>query len=344
MTTLDRRTLLAATGATLVPGTALAQAPAVRDGAGRAVPVPARVERVFPAGPPAAIVLYTLVPELLIGWPRANTPDELPFLLPDVGRRPEVGRLTGRGNTTNLEVLLQTRPDLILDFGSTADTFVSLADRTQAQTGIPYALLDGRLDRTAAAYRTLGRLVRREERGEALAAEVEAMLADTLARIARVPPDRRPRVYQARGPRGLETGLGGSINVEAMEIVSGRNVAGGQRGGLTVVSLEQVLAWDPEVIVTIDRTFAAAVRTDRAWAGVSAVRSGRVHHAPGLPFGWIDSPPSVNRLIGLRWLGKVLYPEQFPEDLTDTVRAFYTRFYHVDPGEDAVRRLLDGRA
>ncbi|MFN8721327.1 MAG: iron ABC transporter substrate-binding protein [Rhodospirillales bacterium] len=345
MTAIDRRTLLAGgAAATVLPAIPVrAQAP-VLDSAGRAVPVPARIERVFPAGPPAAIFLYTLAPELLVGWPRANTAAELEYLLPDVGRRPEVGRLTGRGNTTNLEVLLQFKPDLILDFGTTTETYVSLADRTQAQTGIPYALLDGRLDATAAAYRTLGRLIRREERGEALAAEVDAMLRETLGRVASVPPERRPRVYHARGPRGLETGLGGSINVEAIEIMGARNVAGAQRGGLANVSLEQVLAWDPEVIVTIDRGFATAVRTDPGWASVTAVRNGRVHHAPGLPFGWVDSPPSVNRLIGLRWLGKVLYPDLFPEDLRAMTRAFYARFYHVTPSDAALDRLLSGTA
>src|SRR5215470_20377009 len=99
---LDRRTLLVQLAAAMFAPRAAAAA-TVTDGAGRAVPVPARVERVFPAGPPAAILLYTLAPELLIGWPRANTAEERAFLLPDVGARPEVGRLTGRGNTANLE-------------------------------------------------------------------------------------------------------------------------------------------------------------------------------------------------------------------------------------------------
>jgi iron complex transport system substrate-binding protein len=54
-----------------------------------------------PRRAPAAIMLYTLAPELLLGWPRANRPEEREFLLPDIGARPEVGRITGRGNTAN---------------------------------------------------------------------------------------------------------------------------------------------------------------------------------------------------------------------------------------------------
>ncbi|MGZ3322187.1 MAG: iron ABC transporter substrate-binding protein, partial [Xanthobacteraceae bacterium] len=303
---LDRRTLLAGLS-TAVLAPRVANAASVSDGAGRAVPVPAQVERVFPAGPPAAILLYTLAPELLIGWPRTNRPEEREFLLPDVGGRPEVGRITGRGNTANLEVVLALKPDLILDVGSVNPTYVSLAERVQQQTGIPYALLDGRFDGISPAYRTLGALIGRPAQGEAFARSAEDMITTITRRIAAIAPERRPRVYYARGRRGLETGLGGSINVETIELIA-RNVAGGTRGGLANVSIEQVLLWDPEVIITIDQDFAADVPNDPAWASVAAVRTRRVHLSPKLPFGWVDFPPSVNRLIGLWWLAKILYP------------------------------------
>src|SRR5258706_775268 len=159
---LNRRALITGLSATLL-APRRARAATVTDSAGRAVPVPERVERVFPAGPPAAIFLYTLAPELLLGWPRANRPEEREFLLPDVGTRPEVGRITGRGNTANLEVVLALKPDLILDVGGVNPTYISLADPVQQQTGIPYALLDGRFDGIAAAYRTLGALIGRPD-------------------------------------------------------------------------------------------------------------------------------------------------------------------------------------
>ena len=312
------------------------------DSAGRAVPVPARVERVFPAGPPAAIFLYTLAPELLIGWPRANRPEEREFLLPDIGNRPEVGRITGRGNTANLEVVLALKPDLILDVGSVNPTYVSLADRVQQQTGIPYALLDGRFEGIPLAYRTLGALIGRREQGEAFARSAEDTIKTITQRIEAIAPERRPRVYYARGPRGLETGLGGSINVETIELLA-RNVAGGTRGGLATISIEQVLLWNPDVIVTIDQDFAAHVPSDPAWAPIAAVRARRVHLSPKLPFGWVDFPPAVNRLIGLWWLAKILYPDRFPEDLRTLTREFYARFYHVTPSDAQIDRVLAGR-
>src|SRR5262247_2939197 len=164
---LSRRTFLS--GAASLAAVRSARAATVTDATGRAVPVPDKVVRVFPAGPPAAILLYTLAPDLLLGWPRANRPEECVYMLPDVCARPEVGRITGRGNTANLEVVLALKPDLILDVGSTAPTFVSLATRVQEQTGIPYALLDGRFDAVVPTYRTLGALTRQASAAEALA-------------------------------------------------------------------------------------------------------------------------------------------------------------------------------
>src|SRR6516165_4539790 len=194
---LTRRALLAASAILLVPPAARAES--VTDAAGRAVKIPETVRRVFPAGPPAAIMLYTLAPDLLLGWPRTNRAEECAFMLPDVCARPEVGRLTGRGNTANLEAVLALKPDLILDVGSTSPTFVSLAARVQEQTGIPYALLDGRFEATASTYRLLGALTRRD--AEALASYTDRTISTIEARVNRVPEDQRPRVYYARGPR-----------------------------------------------------------------------------------------------------------------------------------------------
>ena len=79
---LTRRTLIARTfgGAAAVAASRFARAATLTDATGRALAVPEKVARVFPAGPPAAILLYTLAPDLLLGWPRANRPEEREFL------------------------------------------------------------------------------------------------------------------------------------------------------------------------------------------------------------------------------------------------------------------------
>ena len=308
-----------------------AEARSITDSAGRKVDVPDRIERVFAAGPPASILLYMLAPEKMTGWPNPPTPEERPYIAPQYRDLPALGRLTGRGGTANLEVVLKERPDLILDFGSVRDTYISLANNVQEQTKIPYVLIDGRFEATPAALRLLGDILGIRERGELLAKYVENTFAEIDKALAAIAPEKRPRVYLARGPDGLETGVVGSINTEIIERAGGRNVAeaAGQRG-LVRASMEQVIVADPEIILTWDRNFFEKVYKDPLWSGVRAVREKRVYLSPTAPFGWIDRPPSLNRVIGLKWLAGLFYPDRFGEDLRETTREFYRLFYHVD--------------
>ena len=314
------------------------------DSSGRQVTVPAHIERVYAAGPPAAIMLYTLAPEKLIGWTRSPTAAEKSFMLPRDAELPALGRLTGRGNTANVEVVLKARPDIIFDYGSLKRTYVSLADRVQEQTGIPYVLMDGAFLNSAQTYRQLGELLGSPQQAERLAVYAErtfAQVATVLQKVAQAP---RPRVYYGRGPDGLETGLGGSINVEVLELVGAVNVAaeGAGRGGLASVSIEQVLKWNPEVVLTLDQNFFHSVYRNPLWENVDAVKHHRVYLAPTLPFGWFDRPPSVNRLIGVQWLLAVLYPDYAGIDLRQATREFYQLFYHVEVSDRQLDELLAG--
>ncbi|WP_333834073.1 ABC transporter substrate-binding protein [Rubrimonas sp.] len=338
-----RAVLIAAFGLLAVP----ALAGTVTDSSGRVVEIPDRVDAVFAAGPPASILVYALKPEALTGWPRALRPEERPYIAEPFRDLPETGRLTGRGGEANLERVLAIDPDLIVDFGSVRDTYRDLAERTQAQTGIPYILVNGRFEATPEALRLVGAALGVPERGAALAADAEATFAAIDAILADVPLEARPRVYLARGPDGLETGTVGSINTEIIERAGGRNVADpgdGRPGGLVQASIEQVILSDPDIIVTWDRTFYAKVFDDPLWAGIKAVREGRVHLSPTAPFGWIDRPPSLNRMIGLRWMARLLYPDRWPGALRDEARDFYRLWYHVDLSEDDLDRLLEWSA
>ena len=255
-----------------------------------------------------------------------------------------LGRLTGRGNTANVETVLAVRPDVIFDYGTINPTYVSLADRIQKQTGVPYLLFDGSFDKIAAIYKSAGAALGASERGGLLSSYAERVLAEVDKRLARVPPEKRPLVYYARGPRGLQTGLKGSINVESIERIGARNVAAERigQGSLVSVSPEQLLLWNPEIVITAEAAFAAIAATDDVWKSIKAVRDGRLYVAPEVPFPWLDSPPSVNRLIGLKWLGRVLYPEAFAEDLRVETRNFYSLFYHRAPDERQLNDLLSG--
>ena len=56
----------------------------------------------------------------------------------------------------------------------------------------------------------------------------------------------------------------------------------------------------------------------------------------------IDRPPSINRLLGLRWLAKVLYPDIDTGDMRAITREYYRLFYHVELDEALLAPLLAG--
>jgi iron complex transport system substrate-binding protein len=320
-----------------------ALARSVTDSAGRTVEIPEKIARVFAAGPPASMLLYVLAPQDMIGWVRSPRDAEKPYLLPATRELPELGRLTGRGDTLNLEKLIAAKPDLVIDFGTLNDTYKSLADRVQAQTGIPYLLIDGRFENTAKALRLLGDILGVKDRAETLAQAAEQTFKEVDGVITAVPADKRPRVYLARGPEGLESGSRGSINTEIIERVGAVNVVEGlrEKGGIVTVSPEQLAAWAPDTVVTLDRSFRQGVAQKGEWKPVPAVASGRIFLAPSLPYGFIDAPPSLNRLIGLTWLLHTFYPGKAPGNLKEQVRSFYHLFYQVDLTGADLDRLLD---
>ena len=316
----------------------------VEDSAGRVVEISDQVESVYAAGPPASILIYMLAPEKLIGWSRALRESEKPYIAQPYRDLPETGRLTGRGGSANIEVILKLKPDLIVDFGSVTGTYISLANRVQDQIGVPYLLIDGRFENTPQALRLLGEILGVSERAEELADYVERLFAWIDEGIAPVPLNERPRVYLARGPAGLETGLKGSINTEIIERAGGRNVAdpgdASIRRGIVQTSIEQVIVANPDTIITWDPHFFKSVWDDPLWAGIDAVKQGRVYLSPSVPFGWIDRPPSVNRVIGLLWLAGLFFPERLDFDLRDETRVFYRRFYQVKLKDAEIDELI----
>ncbi len=322
---------------------ATAEARTITDATGRKVEVPDTITRVLAAGPPASVLTYVLAPDKLAGWVREPTDEQKAYLMPSVRDLPTYGQLTGKGGSANVEAVLAAKPDIILDVGTVNDTYRSLADKVQAQTGIPYVLIDGSFAKSGQTLREVGALLGVAERAETLAAYADGRIKDLNDTLAKIPADQRPRVYYGRGPEGLETGLSGSINVEILEAAGATNVAAAAgKGGLTNVSLEQVLSWKPDVVIAASGKFASAVKKDPLWADLKAVKDGRVFVAPGLPYGWFDSPPAINRLIGVAWLQKLFYPTSFKADLRTETRDFYKLFYQVDLSDEQLATLLKG--
>jgi iron complex transport system substrate-binding protein len=320
---------------------------AMTDMAGRTVIVPQKIHKVMGMSPVGTILIYTLSPELLAGWNVQLEPGELALIPEPYRSLPVLGGWYGKNNTGNLEVIIQAHPDLILSMGDALGT--AIADRLQQQTHIPVFVLDGSLKKLPDTYIAAGELLGNPQRAQLLAAECRRTLDEISSKVATIPPEKRRRVYYAEGPTGLETEPGGSMHSEALIFAGAENVAAvpGQQGiGHTPVSMEQVLTWNPDVIVSgydyisAPGEFYRKVWTDAAWKYVAAVRNGQVVEAPQYPFNWIDRPPSVNRVIGIKWIANLLYPEIFHYNIGEETRRFYATFYHIKLSDAQLNQVL----
>ena len=159
-----------------------------------------------------------------------------------------------------------------------------------------------------------------------------------------IPEDERVTLYYAEGPEGLQTEPETSSHALTFKIAGAKNVADVEGSNRVEVSLEQVLAWDPEVIIawsTVVRGGASdVIPEDPNWAEIKAVKDGRVYTMPNTPFSWCDRPPSVNRFLGIQWVANMLYPEAYDVDMVEVTKEFYSLFYHVEITDEDALELL----
>jgi iron complex transport system substrate-binding protein len=273
----------------------VASANDVVDATGRTVYVPDQVRRVLPAGPPAAVLMLAVAPDLMIGWPHKPDAASLAFLPPEAAAMPEV---PGLGK---LDAVVALKPDLILDYGSTTPRYVEQATSTQNTTYIPTLLIDGRLAYTPLALRLLGRALHREARAEELARLVEGVLAS-------VGPHREGlKVVYVHGADGGEVAVPQGANSELMEFLGWTLLAppaepGARGGAFRKASVAQIAALDPDMILFSNEAMRARVAASPEWRGLRAVREHHAWVSPSQPFGWMEGPPSLNRMVGLAWL------------------------------------------
>lgn len=303
------------------------------------LPPPEAIHRVVSSGPPTDQLLFAVAPEKLPGFASLSVKNN-PYFAPRWRALPVTGRLSGRGSTLSPETLLALAPDVIVDSGLTDDTYRSQAARFSRQTGIPYILLSGNLTQTPDLLRQAGALLGEAERTEQQAQLAEKWLQDAAAFADRQTHKRR--FYLARGAKGLQTGLRGSIHSEAPELLGFENVADvPDMQGLAEVSFEQLLQWNPDFIIAQDAVTYDAIMQGEVWQSLDAVKNKQVFYYAGLPFGWLDSPPGLNRLLGLRRLQTQFEPES--ADLKTDTGLFFSLFYHSPLSEAQINSLLSAR-
>lgn len=328
------------------PEEAAPQEREITDMAGRTMTVPLEIESVFSTGPVAAIYLYTLVPDKLLGWNYALNDIEKSIILEQYHDLPNFGQ----GDAVNYEAVIAAGPTIALNVTSINDGSIDASDALAEQLGVPVVMVSSDLLDAPAVYRFMGELFGVEEQAEALAAYAE----ETFNAISGldIPDAEKVRIYYGNGEDSLETAPAGSSHGQIIDLVNAVNVADLELGdGSRVqISAEQLLAWDPDVIIVngepkADMTGSAAaeaILADPLFATLKAVQNGAVYGTPNAPFSWVDRPPGPNRIVGMRWLSGLIYPEYLDYDVDEAVREFFQLFYHVELTDEQLTQLYNG--
>ena len=313
------------------------------DSCGRAVEVPETIEHIVPSGALAQIVLYTVCPEKLQSWASALTRTQKKYIPEAYWDLPVTGQYYGGSATFNLEEVLSSAPDVIVDIGERKDGIADDLDDLQDTTGIPCVFIEASLDPMEDAYRLLSELTGDSEQASACADYIGQTLREAAEKTAQIPEHERARVIYAQGEYSTEVLGKGSIHAEVLDYAGAENVAVlpelNSRGS-SDVSMEQIYLWNPDVLILSPDANFDEIFDDPAWETVSAVQAKRVYEVPGEPYPWLDRPPSVQRVLGVKWLGNLLYPELFDYDMIAETQRFYRLFYHYELTPDEAQALL----
>lgn len=315
----------------------------VTDSAGRQVEIPADIRQVAPSGSTAQMILMPIAYDLLAGLSSSPSTAQMPYFPEEVRYLPTFGQFYGSKANLNMESLIDARPQIIIDLGDKKDNIADDMDRIQKQTGIPTVFIEANLDDMAAAYRTLGDILNRSDMAERLAQFIEKTVSMARENSAKIPENQRLSVLFGTGSTGLACNAAGSVQADVIDLVGAVNAIIPQevsnRGGGTTVSLEEVYAVEPDVIL-LSTGGPYDTLAQGEWAGLQAVQSGKYYEIPGLPYDWMSSPPSVNRVLGIWWLGNLLYPELYDYDMVQVAREYYGLFWHYDLTEEEARQML----
>lgn len=321
----------------------------ITDMAGRKVTVPAAedIESVFSTGPVAAIFMYMVAPDKLLGWNYELNDVEKSIILEKYHDLPNFGM----GDAINYEAVIAANPTIALNCGKINDAMVSDCDALSKSLGIPVIAVDNELNNSAEAFRFMGELLGVEDHAEELAEYSEKIFTD-IASLADIPEDEKVSVYFGNGEDSLETAPRGSQHAQILDAVNVTNVADLELGdGSRVqISAEQLLAWNPDVIVVngepkADKSGNSAaedILSNPDYASLKAVQDNKVYGTPNAPFSWVDRPAGPNRLIGMHWLSAVVYPEYIKCDVNEEIREFFNLFYHVDLSDEQLENVLKG--
>jgi len=249
------------------------------------------------------------------------------------------------GNTMNAEELLRLKTDLVF---VTPATPSANALRTAGLTVEPvtfddFASMLDCIDQTAA---TLNTVIARHQ-AVAYRRYLTHTVAEVAAQVAAIPESQRPRVLHIASLSPLKVDGNHTIVDQWIRAAGGRNAADGLDGNLKPVSIEQVLAWHPDVVILAANAGAiadlpAGSPTGTLWNALPAVQQHRVYRDPAGVFPWDRYGPEV--ALQVRWAAQLLHPARAADPaLADQTRAFYRTFFAYPLSAAEAARILAGQ-
>ena len=308
------------------------------DSAGRRVEVPVTIDRIAVSGPLAQMYLFALCPDRLAGISSGWSDEALLYIDDKYADLPEIGHLYGSKGDLNVETLMDIGAQIIIDVGESKESIREDMDDLEEQTGIPAVHITATLKTAGEAFRMLGDLLSLPDEAEELASFCERVCARSERIASSV--DKVPLLY-LDGDLGQNVMAKGSFHSEVVDLLSDNLADVGSASGKGLgneVDMEQILTWDPEVILFAPQSYFDYVDEDSAWEEIAAVRNDRYYEVPFGPYNWMGTPPSCQRYLGMMWMESLLYPEACDYDLREEVRAYYRLFYHTDLTDE----LYDG--
>ena len=313
------------------------------DDLGRTVELPAQIDKICPSGFTAQQVLLTMAPDKMVGLAQELNDDQLKIFGEKFADYPVFGAVLGAKDDLNREAVAAAAPQVIIDTGEAKKGAKEDLDALQEQLGIPVIFIEAKLSDYGAAYERLGELLGMEERGSELSTYCTDVYNMTVTTMENIPENERVRMAYLLGDNGLNAIAKTSFQAAVVDMVADNvvvvdDVSG--KGNGNEISLEQIALWNPDLIVFQTGSIYDTVGNDPAWKGIATIDSGNYYQVPNVPYCWLNNPPTVNQLMGLQWLPRLLYPDAFDDSIEDVTRAYYSTMYNYDLSDTELADLL----
>lgn len=310
------------------------------DSTGREVIVDQEISKIAVTGPLGQIVVFAIAPDMYVGIPNAWNDAAREFLDEQYVNLPVIGQLYGSKGELNLEELLKAAPQVVIDIGEPKSSIAEDMDTLTEQTGIPFVHISAYIDRMDETYAMLGELLGREEEARVLSETCTRIYSRATEMMGRV---EKANLLYVTGAKGLNVLAKGGFQSTVIDMMSNNlavveNVS--SKGTGNEVDMEQILNWNPDVIIFSEDSIYDTVGEDPIWQSVAAIANNAYYEVPFGPYNWLAQPASVQRLLGIMWMGKLLYPEAADYDLYDEVAQYYQLFYHCDLTQAQYDKLM----